>query len=319
MANALLAAPGSHSGSKPPLERPPVRLVVVAVVLLTALGWAALSAADGAPVAVYGPALALAAATGLIGGVSARRMPARQKRHQRSAPVDDLVDLPRLEIPQYADGELPPSDTAPGALAAVAELREDVTVRTLRAQVHTLEQALEQVQGTLAQRQQETMELAEHRRSVLLTIQAIADRTTGAEGGRTALSRVAAAVERLGAPDVFARPVLPPPGYDVGVASDAPAALVGAARAEPVGAEPQPEPQSEPQPQSQPATPGAEAARTTLTASASSAPTDSVQAPAPLDTPDLRTEPASDVVLPVPPRPVASVSHGRSWRRVRAS
>lgn len=301
MANALLATPMSRRRT-PPGDRPPVRLVASAVVLLTALGWAALAAAEGSGAGVYGPALAVAVVAALAGGLESRRTSSRWSRDARPVVVDDILDLPPLEVPQTeADLEADLVAETQAVLEPVDGSREDRTVRTLRAQVHALEQALDQVQGVLAVRQQEAASSEAHRRAVLLTVQAVADRTAHAAGAGPALARVAAAVERLGAPDVFARPVLPPPGYGepvialiAPVVPQTPAeqSLAEQALAEPAAQVSAPEPALEP-----------------VTPVESAIPVEPV-------TPVAPVSPAA--VLPVPPRPVAAPVPGRSWRRTRA-
>lgn len=90
---------------------------------------------------------------------------------------------------------------------------ESLALRTLRAQVRTLEQALEQEQQrptTLAVRTPENVTPDAFRRDVALTLRALARRTADDENPRHTLARAAAAIERLGAPEAFARPVLAP-------------------------------------------------------------------------------------------------------------
>lgn len=89
---------------------------------------------------------------------------------------------------------------------------ESLALRTLRAQVRTLEQALEQEQA----RPDATLtapaaaEVVDFRRDVTLTLRALARRTADGEDPRRSLARAAAAVDRLVAPETFARPVLSP-------------------------------------------------------------------------------------------------------------
>lgn len=79
---------------------------------------------------------------------------------------------------------------------------ESVTVRALRAQVRSLEQALESAPERPAAVD------PSYRNQVLLAIRAVASRTGDSDDARHAAARVVAAVERLDG-DGFVRPVLP--------------------------------------------------------------------------------------------------------------
>jgi hypothetical protein len=85
---------------------------------------------------------------------------------------------------------------------------ESATVRALRAQVRSLEQALELVPDVPAPVAVPAAADAAYRRQVLLAVRAVASRTGDDDDPRHAAARVVAAVERLDA-DGFARPVLP--------------------------------------------------------------------------------------------------------------
>lgn len=103
-----------------------------------------------------------------------------------------------------------------------------VLVRSLRAQVRTLEQALEQLPTDRIpaleppQVPAEEEPAAAYRHQVALTLRALAGRTDHVESPQRTLARVAAAIERLDGPDHLVRPAIPAPVYRV----HAPAELV---------------------------------------------------------------------------------------------
>lgn len=162
---------------------------------------------------------------------------------------------------------------------------ESLALRTLRAQVRTLEQALEQEQRHFAPASPSSDQpaLAAFRRDVLLTVKALGARTASDEGGRHTLARLTAAIERLDAGDTFARPVL------------APAATVLAMPARPrpriIAAAPLPE-------------------EGTSGAAGDAAPTVTVEESVPehqahLEQPDAVAETPSDMASSLPPLPIA--------------
>ena len=86
---------------------------------------------------------------------------------------------------------------------------ESATIRALRAQVRSLEQALESATEEHLVSSSITAAVAQsYRHQVLLAARAVADRVDGDSDPRHAAARVVAAVERLGT-DGFRRPLLP--------------------------------------------------------------------------------------------------------------
>lgn len=96
--------------------------------------------------------------------------------------------------------------------SAQAHGLESLALRTLRAQVRTLEQALEEQQRDLYPWRTRPAQDAEadFRRDVLTTIRALSLQTPAGESPEHTLARVTAAVERLGGTSAFARPALTP-------------------------------------------------------------------------------------------------------------
>ena len=88
---------------------------------------------------------------------------------------------------------------------------EPVNVRYLRAQVRTLQEALElqEVAETSA------VDRARFRRQVTAALRGLGERTREDESPERTLARVVAAIERLDAPDEVARPVLPTVKFDL--------------------------------------------------------------------------------------------------------
>ena len=118
----------------------------------------------------------------------------------------------------------------PVAVDEPADLDDEhsVLVRSLRAQVRTLEQALEQLPTDRIpaleppQVPAEEEPAAAYRHQVALTLRALAGRTDHVESPQRTLARVAAAIERLDGSDQLVRPAIPAPVYRV----HAPAELV---------------------------------------------------------------------------------------------
>ncbi len=108
------------------------------------------------------------------------------------------------------------SDVSPGP--------EPVNVRYLRAQVRTLQEALVQVQDAEDTPGERTAE-ATFRRQVTAALRGLGERTREDESPERTLARVVAAIERLDAPDVVARPALPTVKFDL---SGAQMSLAGA-------------------------------------------------------------------------------------------
>lgn len=108
---------------------------------------------------------------------------------------------------------------------------ESLALRTLRAQVRTLEQALDEQQCDLPPWRTRSADEADaaFRRDVLTTIRALSLRTPAGESPGHTLARVTAAVERLGGPTVLARPVLTPAAQVRPLRAPAPAAPPAAA------------------------------------------------------------------------------------------
>lgn len=175
---------------------------------------------------------------------------------------------------------------------------ESLALRTLRAQVRTLEQALEQEQA----RPDATLtapgaaEVADFHRDVTLTLRAIARRTPEGEDPRRSLARAAAAVDRLRAPNTFARPVLSPA---------APLALPAARTAQPQVAAP-------------PAVPAAASAAAPQVDETAELPAADAEAPAE-QTLAAPAQPEPEVVLPVPPPRNDDAQRGRRWFRRSAA
>ncbi len=137
---------------------------------------------------------------------------------------------------------------------------EPVNVRYLRAQVRTLQEALERQEVA----ETSAVDRARFRRQVTAALRGLGERTREDESPERTLARVVAAIERLDAPDEVARPVLPTVKFDLSGAQmtlagpqyvAAPAALgrgpvvTVPAPAQPavaqVPATPQPEPQAQ--------------------------------------------------------------------------
>ena len=211
---------------------------------------------------------------------------------------------------------------------------ESLVVRSLRAQVRTLEQTIEDLREVAdripatdpADVPADEEPAASYRHQVSLTLRALAARPLPGETAAHALARVVAAVERLDGADRLERPALPP---FAGVTAVAPAAFVpGAAPAAPV------EPAA-------PAAPAAPAEVLPVEAPVAPAPLQSVRPmvavptwtepvgeladePAATDLPDAPAEqvdPADlvEVVLPVPPPMTAEPRRNRRWLRRHAA
>ena len=221
-------------------------------------------------------------------------------------------------------------------------------VRVLRAQVRTLEQALQEAMynaatiaaaerlgradllelvrpvesvatagGDAAEDPADVVEeaadaLASYQRQVLLAVRAVELRTAAGDDARHAVSRVAAAIARLDAADVFARPVLAAVARPADQAPQAsalvpsvPTAVAAIATAPEPEVAPRTEAESAPLPAAEPIESGPIEARPT-----ESEPTEPVPA-----------EPAAEVelVLPVPPPATAESRRTRRWLRRTAA
>lgn len=135
------------------------------------------------------------------------------------------VEEPALEpVTALSEQEQPVAADEPADL----DDEHSVLVRSLRAQVRTLEQALEQLPTDRIpaleppQVPAEEEPAAAYRHQVALTLRALAGRTDHVESPQRTLARVAAAIERLDGPDHLVRPAIPAPVYRV----HAPAELV---------------------------------------------------------------------------------------------
>lgn len=221
---------------------------------------------------------------------------------------------------------------------------ESVNVRYLRAQVRTLQEALESVQDVP---DHGGVDMARFRRQVTAALRGLGERTREDESPERTLARVVAAIERLDAPDEVARPVLPSVKFDLSGAQMtlagpqyvvAPAALNRATvvtMPAPAPAAPAPamaavtaEPAAGPAHEHAPAPAGAEAPATRsvttplASALAAGAEGDDRTAARGHDTDPFAQDeqylapPADpDVVLPVPPPSVGSHQRARRWSR----
>jgi hypothetical protein len=217
---------------------------------------------------------------------------------------------------------------------------EPVNVRYLRAQVRTLQEALESVQDVP---DHGGVDMARFRRQVSAALRGLGERTREDESPERTLARVVAAIERLDAPDEVARPVLPSVKFDLSGAQMtlagpqyvvAPAALNRAsvvtmpapapAAPAPAAAAPAPAPEAAPaMAAAVPEAPAAPAVTTPLaSALAAGAVDEDRHAALGLDTDPFAQDeqylapPADpDVVLPVPPPSVGSHQRPRRWSR----
>jgi len=160
------------------------------------------SAFAGSPLPVYVLAAAIAVAVVVLGTFL---LAARRRRSRLVATLDWIQDF---ELTPQTFIEHPELDRRKAG-------SESLAIRTLRAQVRTLEQALEQEQerptvSVTVPEQDPAAEAEAFRRDVTLTLRALARRTADDECPRHTLARATAAVERLGAPEAFSRPVLAP-------------------------------------------------------------------------------------------------------------
>lgn len=131
-----------------------------------------------------------------------------RRRRRRAALASTLTWITDLELPfeTHVHGEAP---------SLAVDVREPVQIRALRAQVRTLEAALEQEQTRdLVQRAtvEATDQLTAYRRQVELTLRAISRQVEGDSEAERIAARIAAAVERLADPEDFSRPTLSPAG-----------------------------------------------------------------------------------------------------------
>lgn len=218
---------------------------------------------------------------------------------------------------------------------------ESVNVRYLRAQVRTLQEALESVQDVP---DHGGVDMARFRRQVTAALRGLGERTREDESPERTLARVVAAIERLDAPDEVARPVLPSVKFDLSGAQMtlagpqyvvAPAALNRATvvtMPAPAPAAPAPamaavtaEPTSRPagEPAAAPAAPPSPAVTTPL-ASALAAGVEDEDRPGALgldadpfaqDEQYLAPPADPDVVLPVPPPSAGTHQRTRRWSR----
>jgi hypothetical protein len=210
---------------------------------------------------------------------------------------------------------------------------EPVNVRYLRAQVRTLQEALERQEVA----ETSAVDRARFRRQVTAALRGLGERTREDESPERTLARVVAAIERLDAPDEVARPVLPTVKFDLSGAQmtlagpqyvAAPAALgrgpvvtvPAPAPAQPPVAEVPATPQPQPILETEPAS--AHTVTTPLaSALAAGAVTDDLSAPG-LDADPFVGDAAflpppadPDLVLPVPPPAGAGSQRSRRWPR----
>lgn len=179
----------------------------------------------------------------------------RRRRAGEAAVGSDVAELElghEDELMEMLDLE----DTEMATMSAMVELlqlnaqneaTESATVRALRAQVRTLEQALEVAPEQSSPVPAVVTSAVEqsYKNQVLLAVRAVASRTGDDDNPRHAAARVVAAVERLDE-DGFARPVLPgvatrtiavppplPPAQTAAVAPKPAPPVLPAAEAEP--------------------------------------------------------------------------------------
>lgn len=149
----------------------------------------------------------IAAATFTIATVA---LVARRRRHARlSATLTSITEL-RVPSDTFSRRTLPA-----GAATGSEPTGEPLQVRSLRAHVRTLEAALEQEQERAVLERQDAStaeEVAAYRRRVDATIRAMSRQMEGDGAAEVILARVAAAVDRLAAPNGFVRPTLSPAG-----------------------------------------------------------------------------------------------------------
>lgn len=130
----------------------------------------------------------------------------RRRRHaQMSTTLGWITDL---QLPFETHVQRTASDVTGAATPS-----EPIHVRALRAQVRTLESALEleqqHVRATVRLEDTRTAEqLAAYRRQVELTVKAISRQVERDGSPELATARIAAAIDRLGAANDFSRPVL---------------------------------------------------------------------------------------------------------------
>jgi hypothetical protein len=276
--------------------------------------------------------------------------------HDADAEHDDTDVVPMLSYDDLGDHEAgyddadadadADGDADGGAAASLETLHvvesgdaeeysgpEPVNVRYLRAQVRTLQEALERQEVA----ETSAVDRARFRRQVTAALRGLRERTREDESPERTLARVVAAIERLDAPDEVARPVLPTVQFDLSGAQMtlagpqyvvAPAALgrgpvvtvPAPAPAQPpvaeVPATPQPQPILETEPASAHTVPTPLAS-----ALAAGAVTDDLSAPG-LDADPFVGDAAflpppadPDLVLPVPPPAGAGSQRSRRWPR----
>jgi hypothetical protein len=142
---------------------------------------------------------------------------AARRRGRRTVPettdTADIADAPDTFLdadPETAPDADPEAPDPPDAPEAAPSPDETTDVRALRAQVRVLEQALEAASEPAPPLTVPAVD-ASYRDRVRLAVRAVVlGAAPGGEAQQTA-ARILAAVERLDAPDVFARPVLPEP------------------------------------------------------------------------------------------------------------
>lgn len=138
------------------------------------------------------------------------------------------------EAAQFEEPEEPeePEELEDG-VAASGEIDEveSATVRALRAQIRTLEEALETADA-------EPVPVVTYRDLVAVAVRAVAQRTTGEDDQQYVAARTAAAIARLDQPDTLTRTLLPTvPGRTGAAPSVAPPQIL-VARPEPSLSEP---------------------------------------------------------------------------------
>ena len=160
------------------------------------------SAFAGSPLPAY--VLVAAVAVALL-AVGSFLLAARRRRSRFVATLDWIQDF-ELTPQTFIDHPELDRRKAGG---------ESLALRTLRAQVRTLEQALEDAEtrdhaAVAVPAGDPADEVEAFRRDVTLTLRALARRTADDDSPQHTLARATAAVERLGAPEAFSRPVLAP-------------------------------------------------------------------------------------------------------------
>lgn len=148
------------------------------------------------PVLAAGLGLVVLSLVGLLALLVARR---RRLRRSEAPEVAEPAQ-PETE-PAQSEDETVPVDAEPAQ--SEAETGQSLELRTLRAQVHCLEQALAQLPGVAGD------PVASYRAQVRAAVRAVAADVAPGDDARYVLDRLTAAVDRLDQPGGLTRPTLP--------------------------------------------------------------------------------------------------------------